>query len=166
MNEHMNSRANKTLYRDSQNGKIAGVCAGVADYFGIEIWLVRILTLTAFFLLAGPFVIVTYVAAWFILDRKPTGTDAEGQGAYKGRNTYVPSAVSASGEYAGKGWKNSGATESKIEVKSRVWQAGEPPRQAFFDIQQRFRTAENRLRKLETYVTSKEFQLNREISRL
>ena len=27
----------KKLYRDPQNGMIAGVCAGVAEYFGWEI---------------------------------------------------------------------------------------------------------------------------------
>ena len=60
-----------SLYRDPKNGKIAGVCAGIADYFNLETWLVRILTVTAFFLLAGPFILVTYVAAWFILDFVP-----------------------------------------------------------------------------------------------
>jgi phage shock protein C len=153
----------KTLYRDSKNGRIAGVCAGIAEYFGLEKWLVRILTVTAFFLLAGPFVIVTYIAAWFILDKKPL----EHYDNMMSKNAYVPTPVSSSGQYAGKGYKNAQANgDSKIEVKSRVWQAGEPPRQAFYDIQQRFRGTETRLRKLETYVTSKEFQLNREISRL
>jgi len=154
----------RTLYRDHKNGKIAGVCAGVADYFGLETWLVRILTVTAFFLLAGPFVIVTYIAAWFILEKKPN----DGSSEFTSKNTYIPSGkTSASGGYVGKGWTNTAhADGKKIEVKSRVWQAGEPPRQAFFDIQQRFKNSELRLRKLETYVTSKEFTLNREINRL
>jgi len=155
-------KTKNTLYRNAKDGKIAGVCAGIADYFGLEVWLVRILTLTALFLLAGSFVVVTYIAAWFILDKKPADT----HGDYKSNNSYVPHSVSAANEYAGKGWKNTENTDGKIEVKSRVWQAGEPPRQAFFDIQQRFRSTESRLRKLETYVTSKEFQLNREFNRL
>lgn len=145
---------NRTLYRDEANGKIAGVCAGIAEYFGIEIWLVRILTVTSFFLLAGPFIFVAYIACWFIMDKKPTGGDAYTAGYKMGKKAMGP----------GKGWVNS---ESKpIEVKARVWQSGEPPKQAFYDIQQRFRTAEERLRKIESYVTSKEFQLNRELSRL
>ena len=32
----------KELYRDTRNGKIGGVCAGIAQYFGIEPWIVRI----------------------------------------------------------------------------------------------------------------------------
>ncbi|MDC8831684.1 envelope stress response membrane protein PspC [Alteromonas gilva] len=145
----------KTIYRDSNHGRIAGVCAGIAEYFGLEVWLVRILTVTAFFLLAGPFVIVSYIACWFIFDKKPSNMSVMD----------TEQTVAASG---GKGWRNSGATsqQDKVELKTRVWQAGEPPRQAFHDITNRFQFIETRLRKMETYVTSREFQLNREISRL
>ena len=37
------SQANgRTLYRIPQSGKVAGVCAGIADYFNFETWLVRV----------------------------------------------------------------------------------------------------------------------------
>ncbi len=55
--------------RDPANGKIAGVCAGLSDYLGIELWLVRIILVTAT-LLMGPFFVVAYIACWFILDKK------------------------------------------------------------------------------------------------
>ena len=139
----MNSK--KTIYRDAKHGRIAGVCAGIAEYFGLEVWLVRILTVTAFFLLAGPFVLVSYVACWFIFDKKPQNPEA--------MNYSQPVEVS------GKGWRNSGSgNNDKVEVKTRVWQAGEPPRQAFPDITHRFQTIDSRLRKMETYVTSREYQ--------
>lgn len=147
-------RNGKQLYRDSSNKRIAGVCAGVADYFGLETWLVRILVVTGFFLLAGPFMLVAYVAAWFILDKKPEGLE-----------TQAPEPVFSKG----KGWRNPNAGQvksPKVEVKTKVWQAGEPPKQAFHDIKNRFAKAETRLRKMETYVTSREYQLNKEISRL
>ena len=32
------------LYRDKENGRIAGVCAGVADYFGFNLTAIRLLT--------------------------------------------------------------------------------------------------------------------------
>ena len=69
-----------SLHRDPSKGKIAGVCAGIAEYFGMEIWLVRILTLTGFFLLAPPFFFVGYIAAWFILEKKPRGLPTEPRG--------------------------------------------------------------------------------------
>jgi phage shock protein C len=146
----------KTLFRDPKNGKIAGVCAGIGQYFGIETWLVRIITVTSFFLLAGPFIFVVYLACWFIMDKKPSDKERYAAGETFARNVMNQ----------GKGWRNNTATEKPIEVKNKVWQAGEPPKQAFRDIQLRYRNAEERLRNVEKYVTSKEFQLNRELNRL
>lgn len=148
----------KSLYRDPKRGKIAGVCAGLADYFTVEVWLVRIITITAFLLTTGPFVFVSYIAAWLILDKKPADE-------YQSSNAYVPSG-SQGQSFSGKGYRNPSASSEKVCVKAKVWQAGMPPKQAFVNIQQRFIRSENRLRKLESYVTSKEFQLNREINRL
>lgn len=137
------------LYRDSKNGKIAGVCAGVAAYFGWEAWLVRIIFVSAVLLAGGPFFIMAYIAAWFILDKKP-----------------VQAGTAASTHSSDtKGWQNSEQGET-ISVKSKVWQSGEPPKQAFHDIVGQFDRLETRLRRMETYVTSSQFQLNREISRL
>ncbi|MBT1065667.1 envelope stress response membrane protein PspC [Bowmanella sp. Y26] len=133
------------MFRNSQKGKVAGVCAGIADYFGWEAWLIRIILVSAV-LLSGPFFIMAYIAAWFILDKKPV--------------------TEASVNHQGKGWYSGEEDNSHVEVKSKVWQAGEPPRQAFKDIKGRFDRLEMRLRKMETYVTSSEYQLNREISRL
>lgn len=148
------------LYRDPSKGKIAGVCAGLAEYFGIELWLVRILTLTGFFLLAPPFFFVGYIAAWFILEKKPRGLAQRPRGE---ESSYATNTRKSNG----KGWHNTYEEEAeKVVVKSKIWQAGEPPKQAFFDIKQRFEKNEDRLRKMETYVTSSEFQLNRELSKL
>jgi len=150
-----------SLHRDPSKGKIAGVCAGIAEYFGMEIWLVRILTLTGFFLLAPPFFFVGYIAAWFILEKKPRGLST------KSRDDEFASSPPPPNRAKGKGWHNVSEQESeKVVVKSKVWQAGEAPKQAFIDIKQRFAKNETRLRKMETYVTSSEFQLNRELSKL
>lgn len=149
-----------SLHRDPSKGKIAGVCAGIAEYFGMEIWLVRILTLTGFFLLAPPFFFFGYVAAWFILEKKPRGLSTKPTD-----NDFVTSSLR--NKPKGKGWHNvSEQAFDKVVVKSKVWQAGEPPKQAFIDIKQRFAKNESRLRKMETYVTSSEFQLNRELNKL
>lgn len=149
-----------SLHRDPSKGKIAGVCAGIAEYFGMEIWLVRILTLTGFFLLAPPFFFVGYIAAWFILEKKPRGMSANT------RDEEIASRATQN-RAKGKGWHNVSEDDSeKVVVKSKVWQAGEPPKQAFIDIKQRFAKNETRLRKMETYVTSPQFHLNRELNKL
>jgi phage shock protein C len=146
------------LTRDTERGKIAGVCAGLAEYFGIELWLIRILVVTAFFLSAGTFIFVSYIAAWFILEKKAS-VKHPAQGSSKNYQTHS--------QHAGKGWHNvTDEEDEKVKVKSKVWQSGEPPKQAFADIKQRFARNEERLRKVETYVTSSEYQLNREINSL
>lgn len=142
---------NREFYRDTEKGKIAGVCAGLAEYFGWEIWLVRILFVSGF-LLSGSFFFLVYVLGWFILDPKNAKPS--------GKSKQAPI------QTRGKGWVSQSEEEVKVEVKSKVWQAGEPPKQAFRDIQGQFGKLELRLRKMESYVTSSEFQLNREIGRL
>ena len=41
------------FYRDKRNGKIMGVCAGIADYTGFDVSLVRICMVAAVFLSSG-----------------------------------------------------------------------------------------------------------------
>ncbi len=154
------------LYKIKKQGRIAGVCAGLAEYFGIEIWLVRILTVTAFLLMAPPFVIVGYIALWLILDDKSnidfTNRDSASKFSRKGYSDFESGEVQSG--YEGKGYQNK--VDSSCKVKSKVWQAGVPPRQAFSDVKKKYQNIETKLQMLETYVTSKEFELNREISRL
>lgn len=59
------------LYKDTRNGKCMGVCAGVADYFDINVTAVRILTILATIFFAGPLMIIGYVIMGFVLDPKP-----------------------------------------------------------------------------------------------
>ncbi|MCP4325833.1 MAG: envelope stress response membrane protein PspC [Alteromonadales bacterium] len=63
------------LYRIPEQRKIAGVCAGVAERFGYEVWLVRMIVISAFFL-GIPFISVLYIAGWLILDIKPLSKDS------------------------------------------------------------------------------------------
>ena len=58
----------RELYKDPERGKLGGVCAGISDYFNMELWLVRILVVSAALLSGGQFIVVAYIAAWFILD--------------------------------------------------------------------------------------------------
>ena len=60
-----------TLYRDSQNGKLMGVCSGIAEYTGVDRFWVRLgaIALTIFAL--GPLAIVAYFIAGFLLKKKP-----------------------------------------------------------------------------------------------
>lgn len=59
-----------TLYRDKQNGKLMGVCAGIADYTGVNALWVRL----AFLLLipATGFIIPLYFIAGILIGKKPS----------------------------------------------------------------------------------------------
>ena len=58
-----------TLYRDKQNGKLLGVCAGIADYTGIDVLWVRLGAVA--FTLATGFGIPLYFVAGILLNKKP-----------------------------------------------------------------------------------------------
>ncbi|MDP5291579.1 envelope stress response membrane protein PspC [Oceanimonas sp. CHS3-5] len=58
------------LYRDKQNGKLGGVCAGIARRLEVEPWLVRVLAITGL-LFASFLTLVLYIAAWLLLDDLP-----------------------------------------------------------------------------------------------
>jgi phage shock protein PspC (stress-responsive transcriptional regulator) len=64
----------KRLVRSSTDKKIGGVCAGLADYFDLDVTLIRIIWLLAV-LCAGTGLLV-YVILWMALPLGPTGTVA------------------------------------------------------------------------------------------
>lgn len=69
----MNTTHN-TLYRDKQHRILGGVCAGIADYFGISRLAVRLLVLVSLFMFTLPTVVI-YAAAMFFLKDRPEEID-------------------------------------------------------------------------------------------
>lgn len=59
----------KRLYRSITDRKVAGVCGGIADYFGVDTTLVRLAWLIAIFS-AGSGLIV-YILAVIIIPNEP-----------------------------------------------------------------------------------------------
>lgn len=68
-NPHDTFQRPRTLYRSRRHRVIAGVCGGLADYFGWDPTLVR-MVFVASFLLPGPQAIF-YLAAWIIIPNEP-----------------------------------------------------------------------------------------------
>jgi phage shock protein C len=58
-----------TLYRDKQNAKLMGVCAGIADYTGVNVLWVRLAAVA--FTLATGFGIPLYFVAGILMSKKP-----------------------------------------------------------------------------------------------
>lgn len=64
----MTTEKPKKLYR-SRNGIIAGVCGGLADFFGLDPSLVRIATLVL--ILFGGLSLWVYLILWLIVPKAP-----------------------------------------------------------------------------------------------
>lgn len=60
----------RRLYRDPDHAPLFGVCTGIADYLGIEPWIIRLLTIVSLFFV-GWIVIPAYIVAIFVMDVKP-----------------------------------------------------------------------------------------------
>jgi phage shock protein C len=58
----------KKLYRDEQRKTIGGVCAGLAEYFGVDVSVVRVIFVLALVLKGVGF--LPYIVLWIVLPRK------------------------------------------------------------------------------------------------
>ena len=116
------------LYRDKENAILAGVCAGLSDYFGLNRKGLRLIVAvgTVFFL---PFMVVAYIILTIILPAKP-------------EDLY------------------------KDESQEKFWRGvSMAPSDVFSNLSHRFRELDVRLQKMEAYITSKEFDIDRELGR-
>ena len=59
----------KKLYRNTKEEKIAGVCAGLAEYFGIDPTLVRLAW--AFLVLCAGTGVLAYIVCALVIPEKP-----------------------------------------------------------------------------------------------
>lgn len=119
------------LYRNREEGVIAGVCAGIADYFAFDVTVTRVLVaLAAIFF--SPFIFVVYIVLALVLESKPPRTGPE-------------------------------PDEEREAVSRRV---RSEPHATLRSVRYRFRELEQRLQRMEKYVTSDRFRLDREFEGL
>ena len=141
--ERVNPRSGH-LYRDVENAKIGGVCAGVARYFGLQTWTTRLGALTGLLFLPG-IVFPAYWIAYFIMDT-PESTDSMMTG-------HKDNASRSRGR----------ATDTDTSNKRReTFQPSRSLRYTNADLTQ----AELRLRRLESFVTSDQYELHRELTKI
>ena len=126
------------LQRDVKRGKIFGVCAGFAGYYGLETWVVRLLAVTGLVFLTGV-VFVGYLAATLILDKnvgQPEQAADERRGASSGGRRRDDRRRSAS------------------------------PLRRLREVRAHFDEMELRLRRMEAHVTSGQYELQRELAKI
>ena len=116
------------LYRDKENAILAGVCAGLANYFGLNRKGLRLIVAVSTFFFF-PFVVPAYIILTIVLPVRPGDL-------YEHEN------------------------------QEKFWRGvSMAPTDVFSNLNHRFRELDLRLQKMETYVTSREFEMDRELGR-
>jgi phage shock protein C len=118
------------FYRDKRNGKFMGICAGIADYTGFDVTLVRITMIAAVFLSSGSILPVYFIAGW-VAPEKPL--------EFEGRD---------------------------VEEREFWRSVRRSPARTARDIRLRLKDIDRRLADVESYVTTENRSLAREIEQL
>jgi len=140
------------LYRNSRDGKIAGVAAGLADYWDVAPWVVRLLWVGAF-LFTGTLALWVYLAAWLLMARRPQRTDASGNLS----DELEYEEVEVDMEY----------DERRHDYRPRkVFRYSDSSTVRLQRARERLDAALRRVENMESYVTSRQYELNKEFSRL
>ena len=69
-----NSIPRRRFYRNRDRAMVAGVCAGLADYFGFNLKVTRILAVISLFM-ACPVTLIAYFGTVFLVPATPLGRD-------------------------------------------------------------------------------------------
>jgi len=118
------------FYRDKRNGKLLGICAGIADYTGFDVSLVRVAFLATVFMSGGSVLPFYFIAAMVTPTKPRTLELADGEDV-------------------------------------QFWQGVRAsPARAASEIRSRFRDIDRRLADIESYVTTENRSLAREIDQL
>jgi len=132
----------KPLYKSRTNVRVAGVCAGIADYLNISTFIVRLVTFISIFIIGG-ITFWAYVICWIVLDKEPKSLQKSLQGS--------------AGVSSGTSSNNSRADTSRQRTQVRVTAK---------ECAERLQVTERRLREAEAFITSRQFRLHCEINRI
>jgi phage shock protein C len=118
------------FYRDGRNGKVMGVCAGIADYTGFDVSLIRVAMIAALIMSGGSILPFYFIMGW-VSPKKPI------------------------------------ALERVDREEQQFWQGVRAsPGRAARDIRSRLKDIDRRLADIESYVTTENRSLAREIEQL
>ncbi len=144
---------NMNLYRNTREGKVAGVCAGLADHWDIAHWLVRLLFIGAC-LFTGMLAVWVYIGAWVLI---------------------APRSLRRV-QYAGRASDDDSYNEKSVEMEydershdyrpKKVFRYSDSGTVRLKRARERLDAALQRVEGMESYVTSRQYNLNNEFSKL
>lgn len=136
----------RAFYRSTDRAVLGGVCAGLADYFGFNLRVLRFLAIIAF-VIAMPMAVIAYLAVVFLIPaRSGTGQEQAPRPRHKTRRER---------KYERK--------QARREARRREHAV---PNEAAAAVRNKCQSLDQRLAELEKYVTSSRYQLDREIRNL
>jgi phage shock protein C len=118
------------FYRDKRNGKVMGICAGIADYTGFDVTLVRICMIAAVFLSSGS-ILPVYFISGMVAPNRPRELES-----------------------------------TDVEEREFWRSVRQSPTRTARDIRLRLKDIDRRLGDVESYVTTENRSLAREIEQL
>lgn len=127
----------RKLYRDRERAKIAGVCAGISNYLGAEVWVVRCVAITGLIFIPG----LTFPGYWilYFVMKPPPGREPRDA---------MPE-------------EPADHTSPAPELGPRL-----SPRRSLRNLRADLARAELRLRRMESHVTSGQYELQKELHKL
>jgi phage shock protein C len=141
MRQRARSGWDMNLYRNVREKKIAGVCAGIADHFDVAHWFIRIAFVCAL-LFTGTLAVFAYIAGWCLMapQRPDYEEEVEETVEYDARrHEYKPRKM----------FKYSEGVDTRMQR-----------------AKERLDAAVSRVEEMESYVTSRQYELNKEFAKI
>ena len=159
-------RRSRELFLDRENRKIVGVCAGVARYFGIEAWVARCAALTGLIFLPS-IVFPAYWVAFFVMGHAPSDREGTGKirsrvGGYRARE-HAQKMRRRDNERRRAARRGRRSYDEKRDHRSPAPEFGAKfsPRRSLRGARADLAEVELRLRRMEAFVTSDRYVLER-----
>jgi phage shock protein C len=127
------------LYRNTRDQKIAGVCAGVADHFNVDHWVIRLAAVGGFFFF-NMLMIWAYIGAWICLAPRPKSGTVEQRYRYD--------------------------ETSHQDRPVNMFRYQTSPSDRLRTAKSRMDDVLDRVGKMERYVTSRRYELDKEFSKI
>ncbi len=152
----------KRIYKSTRDKKIAGVCAGIAQYFEVSPFIIRAGALGSLFF--GPLAFIAYIAAAVIMDRDPNEELYDQRDAPNHRQTHGHRQHSSHANYHKESYSREAYDRESRD--SGVTNTAPLDKRDMRDCVNKFSRLETKLRRLEAAITSKKFKLHSEMNNL
>lgn len=169
MSHWQGSRAARP-YRDLDNARLWGICAGTAPYLGLEVWVVRCIAVTCLVFMSQV-IIPAYIIAYFVLDTRSELDDEVGSASSRrSRKLRKRRQRRLKSQGQERAQDRSLASDSPAKPGHRRRGAAAPTPPPASSVLRRVKgtlnEAELRLRRMEGHVTSGRYELQKELRKI